>query len=209
MTKKKNDLAVVNADPIDFLHGLVTGGIDNASALVSTALKGVRDRSLKEDLVLEVKRIADEGKLKLSQNDDPYDIYDDIEAIYKDIEDGINIKKYRIIKSIFMGMITLDEKERVFCRKLISIVRDLTLDAVQVLEIITSVQAESVRETANQDLYVSKLADLAGLRYSNFGYSAIENLSANGIVSRSYMDIRVKSGLTDLGIDLSERVRNA
>jgi predicted transcriptional regulator len=108
-----------------------------------------------------------------------------------------------------MGMITLDEKERVFCRKLISIVRDLTLDAVQVLEIITSVQAESVRETANQDLYVSKLADLAGLRYSNFGYSAIENLSANGIVSRSYMDIRVKSGLTDLGIDLSERVRNA
>ncbi|MBI3494970.1 hypothetical protein HY004_03245 [Candidatus Saccharibacteria bacterium] len=205
MTNNKN-VEIIKADPIDFITGLVINAKTNLPSLAGTTIKGFRDNSLKKDLIQAVKKISDQGKADLSNlsEDDKYDIYDDFNDIFDAIDDGINIKKYRILKNIFIASLTEEDKDKIYLRKLKSTFIDLTLDEILTLAVISTGDAED-EKTEGTTRYIMKLAEMTGLKQPDFVQSAIEQLVSKHILKRTYI-AHGEWPLSALGDDLAKYI---
>ena len=196
----------LRADPVDFVHGLLSSPRKATLTLASESLKGIRGDDLKNRINLAISGIAREGALKSNLSDESkYEIYDDLEAIYKAIESGESIKILKGKISLYLWSLTEDGRERVFTRKLMSIYSKLSEDAITVLKFADDADLEVYRQV-NQGSYITELAKKSGLNYPNFAQIAVEELVRAEIMSGTYMDMRA-SVLTDVGRSLVERIR--
>lgn len=200
----KEEIITYEPDPLDFLTELFSDK-KNIPILTGVVIKGVRDKNLKNDFYNAVYNISKQGKKKILNlsEDDKYELFDDVKDIIDEIEDGIDIKKYRILKKLFLDVLSYENTDIIYLRKIKNLFLEFTYDEVLTLGAIYQGKAEPDRLDGAQDKYIIKLAELTGLKQPEFIHVAIQRLKEKFIVKEDYMR-KDNHPLTSLGDDMSK-----
>lgn len=202
-TNEESKNEVIQVDPIDLFRGVFAEGTQGMASMAGITLKGIRDGNLKQGIIAAITKLSEEGKLKLDalSTEAVDDTYQDLESLFDSIEAGIDYRKYEALRKMFIMSLTQEEKDRVYTRKLMSIVKDLTLDEILVLKVLKTEYIDDTRITSSST-WSAVIADVTGLRNGNFVQNAIGGLREKQLMPDDYFSPDVLYGLTFLGSDL-------
>ncbi|MFZ1301637.1 MAG: hypothetical protein WAQ27_03655 [Candidatus Microsaccharimonas sp.] len=199
---ENSEIVQLNTDPVNVFHELTTNTKNSIAYLSSSALRGIKENNLKDTLIQAIDALAKKGEIKIDAwtTAETSENNDELAEILSQIEEGINLERFTLLKNMYIKFLKDGTEDRVYLRKLMSIVRDLEIDELIVLRSMTFEELNEKRSRPGID-YVAEIAKFSGLKNPGFVYAAIDTLMKKSIVTSNYTDYR-SPPLTPVGQDI-------